>query len=328
MVKVVRMHAIGEADVMRVDDLNIEGAQAGEALVRIEAIGLNRGEALYRRGRYITPPPPLSRLGLEGIGVIESVGPGVTAFAPGQRVAVLPNFAQGQYGVYAEKAVLPVSALAPALEGVPAIEEAASWMQYLTAFGLMEAGGIKAGDYVIVPAASSSVGLAAIQIANWAGAIPIAATRTPAKSDALRALGAAHVVTTEGTDLEAEIARITGGAGAKVVFDPVGGPFVETWAKCMAQHGVLIIYGSLSGQPTPYPHRAAANKGLSLRGWMVAEITLDPARLARYRALMQQGLRSGRLKPVIDRVFPLDQIVEAHRHLESNQQIGKIVVTV
>ena len=179
-----------------------------------------------------------------------------------------------------------------------------------------------------IPAASSSVGLAAIQLANWAGAETIAATRTSAKAEALKAQGARHVIATEEVDVPAEVMRITGGKGARIVFDPVGGPFIETWAQAMAERGILFIYGGLSGQPTPYPHWSAAFKGLSLRGWVASEIWSKPERFERYRALILQGLAGGHLKPVIARTFPLDQIVDAHRYLESNQQVGKVVVTV
>ncbi len=125
-----------------------------------------------------------------------------------------------------------------------------------------------------------------------------------------------------------EITRITSGRGARIAFDPVGGPYVNTLAEALSEDGILFIYGSLSGQDTPYPHWSAAFKNLSLRGWVASTIWNKPDRFARGEALIRQGLREGRLKPVIDKVFKLDDIVEAHRYLESNQQVGKIVVEV
>lgn len=201
-------------------------------------------------------------------------------------------------------------------------------MQYLTAFAIVEVAKVSIGDYVLIPAASSSVGLAAIQLANWAGAVPIAATRHSDKAAALRTHGAPHVVATAESDVVAEVMRITQGKGARVVFDPVGGPNVEKLTNCMAEEGILFIYGGLSGQPTPYPHWPAALKGLSLRGWVASSIWNKPERFARARELILRGLAEGRLQPIIARTFPLREIVEAHRYLESNQQIGKIVVTV
>jgi NADPH:quinone reductase-like Zn-dependent oxidoreductase len=328
MTKVVRLHQFGGPEQLRIEDLEVGAPGPGEVLVRIEAIGLNRAEMGFRQGAYGAPPELPARMGYEAAGVLEALGPDVSGFEPGQRVSILPNFRQGQYGVYAERAIVPAHSLIPAPEGLSPVEAASVWMQYFTAMGIIEVGQAGPGDFVVVPAASSSVGLAAIQLANWAGAESVAATRTSAKAEALRAQGARHVIATQEVDVPAEVMRISGGKGARIVFDPVGGPFVETWAQAMAERGILFIYGGLSNQPTPWPHWPAAFNGLSLRGWVASEIWNKPERFERYRALILQGLSTGRLKPVIAKTFPLDQIADAHRYLESNQQIGKVVVTV
>jgi NADPH:quinone reductase-like Zn-dependent oxidoreductase len=171
-------------------------------------------------------------------------------------------------------------------------------------------------------------GLAAIQLANWAGAVPIATTRHTVKTAALKQHGAVHVISTDTTDLVTEVRRITGGKGARIIFDPVGGPEVEQLALAAAEGGIIFIYGGLSGKPTPFPHWPAALKGLSLRGWVASSIWSHPERFSRNRDLILQGLASGHLKPIIARTFPFSEIVAAHHYLESNQQVGKIVVTV
>lgn len=201
-------------------------------------------------------------------------------------------------------------------------------MQYFTALGIIEAGHAGVGDYVIIRAASSSVGVAAIQLANWAGAVPIATTRNGAKAAALQQQGAKHVIATETMDLVAEVHRITGGKGARVIFDPIGGPDVDQLAQAAAEEGIIFIYGGLSGKPTPFPHWPAALKSLSLRGWVSSTIWNHPERFERNRQLILQGLASGHLRPVIARTFPLAQIADAHRYMELNQHVGKIVVTV
>jgi NADPH:quinone reductase-like Zn-dependent oxidoreductase len=328
VVKVVRIHQPGPPEVLKIENLEIGLPGEGEALVRIEAIGLNRAEAIFRQGAYIAPPSWPARIGYEASGELLATGPGVQGLVPGQRVSILPNFRQGDYGVYAEQAIVPASSLIPIPDWLGPLDAAAIWMASFTALAVIEVGKAGPGDFVIVPAASSSVGLAAIQLANWAGAETIAATRTSAKAQALIAAGAKHVIATEEVDVQAEVMRITGGRGARIVFDPVGGPFVETWAKAMAERGILFIYGGLSGRDTPYPHWSAAFKGLSLRGWVASEIWGKPERFTHYRDLILQGLTGGQLKPMIAKTFALDQIVEAHRFLESNQQIGKVVVTV
>lgn len=325
--RVVRLHRLGGPEVLGIEQAPVREPAAGEALVRIQAIGLNRSEAMYRSGRYLVAPALPSLMGYEAAGVLEAVGAGVTGFTVGQPVCVLPNFRMGEYGVYADHAIVPASSLVGPPEGLGPVEAASVWMQFFTAFGIVQAGRVALGDFVLVPAASSSVGLAAIQIANWLGAEPIAMTRTSAKRAALQAQGARHVIASSECDVVAEVMRITGGRGAKVVFDPVGGPFVETLAKAMADEGTLIIYGSLSGEATPYPHWSAALKGLSLRGWVASQIWNHPQRFAQYRDLILRGLAGGHLRPVIARTFRLDDIVEAHRYLEANQQVGKIIVT-
>ena len=328
MSKVIRFHQYGGPEQLRIEDLEVGDPGVGEVRVRVEAIGLNRAEAAYRAGGYMPVSKFPSLIGYEGVGIVEALGPGVQGFAPGERVCVMPNFRPGEYGLYAERAIVPARSLIAPPAGLSVIEAASIWMQYFTALAIYEAAHAAVGDHILIRAASSSVGLAAIQLANWAGAVAIAATRSGGKTQALKAHGARHVIATEEADLAAEVQRITGGKGARIIFDPVGGPDIETLAKAAAEEGIIIVYGGLSGQPTPYPHWSAALKGLSIRGWVASSIWNKPERFARYRDLILYGLAEGHLKPVIAKTFPLAQIVEAHRYLESNQQLGKIVVTV
>jgi NADPH:quinone reductase-like Zn-dependent oxidoreductase len=328
MSQVVRIHQTGGPEVLRIEDLAVGRPGAGEIRIRVEAIGLNRAEAAYRAGQYLRTPKLPSLMGMEAAGIVEELGEGVQGLTPGERVCAIPSFGLGEYGVYAQQAIVPARSVIAAPPGLTPVQAASIWMQYLTAYAIIEIAKVGIGDYVLIPAASSSVGLAAIQLANWAGAVPIALTRHSAKAAALRAQGAQHVLATTECDLVAEVMRITGGKGARVAFDPVGGPFIEKLADSLAEEGILFIYGGLSGQPTPYPHWPAALKGLCIRGWVASSIWNKPERFARARHAILQGLAAGHLQPVIARTFPLDQIVEAHRYLESNQQVGKIVVTV
>ncbi|MCW2383130.1 MULTISPECIES: zinc-dependent alcohol dehydrogenase family protein [unclassified Sphingobium] len=328
MAKVVRVHELGPPDVLRFDEIAVGAPGPGEVRIRVEAIGLNRSEAMFRAGRYPTKPTLPTLIGYEACGIIEALGDGVSGFAVGDRVCALPMYPLGQYGVWAEQAIVPARCLLHAPPGLSAAQAAAVWMQYMTAYAIIEVGKAGIGDYVIIPAASSSVGLAAIQLANWAGAVSIAATRTSDKAEALKAHGAAHVIATGETDLVEAVMQITDGKGARLVFDPVQGPYVQTLTSAMAERGILFIYGGLSEQPTPYPHWNMAFKGLSMRGWVASEIWNHPERYKRAQEHILLGLKLGKLKPVIARTFPFSEIVEANRYLESNQQIGKIVVTV
>lgn len=328
MARVVMLRELGGPEVLQIEEGDVGSPEAGEVRIRIEAIGLNRSEAMFRAGRYPVAPELPTRIGYECAGVIEDVGPGVTAWQPGDAVCVMPNFRLGAYGVWGDEAIVPASSLLEPPPGLSTAECACIWMQYFTALAIVEGAAATIDDYVVIRAASSSVGLAAIQLANWAGAVPIAATRTSAKREALLEHGAAHVIATEEQDYVDEVRRITNGKGARIVFDPVGGPYVEKLAESMCERGILFVYGGLSEQPTPYPHWQSAFKGLSIRGWVASEIWGHPLRFERYKRVIYQGLERGRLKPVIAKTFPLDRIVDANRYLESNQQVGKVVVTV
>jgi NADPH:quinone reductase-like Zn-dependent oxidoreductase len=328
MTKTVRIHQTGGPEVLRLEDLPVGNPGPGEIRIRVQSIGLNRSEIGYRAGGYPVKPILPSLMGYEACGIVEALGPGVQGHAVGDQVCVIPTYRLGEYGVYAESAIVPVKSVIGVPPGLTPVQASAVWMAYLTAYAIIEVAKVGIGDYVLIPAASSSVGLAAIQLANWAGAVPIALTRRSTKAAALREQGAQHVVATEETDVVAEVMRITAGKGARTAFDPVGGPFVEKLCNSLAEEGILFIYGGLSEQPTPYPHWPVALKGLSLRGWVFSSIAGKPERFTRVRQVILTGLASGHLKPVIAKTFTLDHIVDAHAYMESNQQIGKVVVTV
>jgi NADPH:quinone reductase-like Zn-dependent oxidoreductase len=328
--RAVRFHATGGPEVLRIDEVELDQPGRGELRLRIEAIGLNRAEAAFRAGQYLEAPQLPARLGYEASGVIEAVGQEVHGWSVGDAVCVLPAFSMNDYGVYAEHAIVPAHALIRRPPGLAATEAAALWMAYLTAYGaLIDIAGVGQGDAVLITAASSSVALAAIQIANARGAIPIALTRSEAKAEHLLRLGAAQVIAGAGDDLASRVMEITGGKGARLAFDPVAGPAIMPLAEALAAGGMLILYGNLSGRAaeTPFPFFPAVGKGLSLRGYLVFELIRDPARLAAAGDFIAAGLAAGSLNPVIDRVFAFDDIVAAHRHLESNAQVGKVVLS-
>lgn len=330
MTRTVLFHELGGPEVMRLEDVEVGEPGPGEVRIRVDAIGLNRAEALFRSGHYIEPVKRFpARLGTEAAGVIEAVGPGVTGFRPGEPVSTVPAFSQNDYGVYADQAIVPAAAVLRRPEGLGAVDGAAVWMPYVTAYGaLVEVGGMRAGDTVVLNAASSSVGLAAIQVADRVGARPIALTRTGAKREALLKQGAAEVIVTESADVVEEVLAATGGRGAEFVFDAVAGPGIVELAKVVADDGMILVYGALSGEPTPYPGIDLGMPALNIRTYTLHETTRRPERLRRAEAFVASGLHSGALRPVVDRTFELGEIGEAHRYMESNAQIGKIVVTV
>ncbi len=329
MPKIVRFHEPGGPEVLKIEDLPLVEPGKGEVRLKVEAIGLNRAEIMFRKGQYLEAPQLPSRLGYEAAGIIDEVGPEVTDLKIGDRVSTIPSFSIGQYGVYGESAIVPAYAAAHYPHTLSAIEGAAIWMQYMTAYGaLIHYGNIQQDDAILITAASSSVGLAAIQLVKAVGGVGIATTRGADKKAFLLEAGADHVIVTDEEDLVERGMSITEGKGVRVVFDPVGGPVLEKLAAIAAPGGIIFIYGALAPHPTPFPLFPALAKGLTIRGYTLFEIVKIPEILQAGKSYIYQGLYSGALKPIIDKTFPLAEIAEAHRYMASNKQKGKIVVTV
>ncbi|WP_100965062.1 zinc-dependent alcohol dehydrogenase family protein [Bosea sp. FBZP-16] len=328
MARTIRFHRHGGPEVLTIEDIDVPPPGPGEVRIRTKALGLNRAEVLFRSGSYIEQARFPSGIGLEAAGLIESVGAGVEGLSPGDAVSLVPPRSMVSSPVHGELVTVPAELVVKHPPTLGWEAAAASWMQYLTAYGaLVDIARLARGEHVVITAASSSVGLAAIQIANRIGAIPIAVTRTSRKAQALREAGAAHVVALAEDGLEARLKEIAGEDGVRVVFDAVGGPAFIPLTAAMGRGGILFEYGGLSPQTTPFPLFNVLSKSLTLRGYLVHEIAGDPARLAAAKAFILDGLNDGSLTPIITRTFPFEEIVEAHRYLESNEQFGKVVVT-
>ncbi|TXN03323.1 zinc-dependent alcohol dehydrogenase family protein [Methylobacterium sp. WL64] len=328
MTRVVRFHEYGSADVLRIEDIEVPGPAADEVQIAVRAIGLNRAEVMFRKGAYLQEANFPSQLGYEAAGTVKATGRDVSGFAEGDAVSVIPTLDMSRWPTYGEVINIPVRSVVKHPAALSFEKAAASWMQYVTAWGaLIDQAKLTANDFVIVSAASSSVGIAAFQIARSVGATVIATTRTNAKAQALIDAGAHHVIATDEGDLAARVKNITGGKGARVVFDPIGGPAIAQFAEVMAVGGILLEYGALSPDEGPFPQFAVLGKSLILKGYLHTEIVSDDEALARAKAFIIEGLESGKLNPLVSRTFPFYQIREATQFLESNEQIGKIVLT-
>ena len=328
MPRIIRFHELGGPDVLKLEEEPTPEPAPGEVRLRIKAIGLNRADVMFRTGQYLERAALPSRLGFEAAGIVEALGEGVVDFAVGDGVGVIPGAPLGRYGTYAEQLIIPTTNLLRQPAGLTDIEAAALWMSYLTPYGgLVEAGRLQAGDWVLISAATSSVGLAAIQIARQLGARPIATTLSSDKREALLQAGAEAVIATREEPLAERLMDISGD-GVNLAFDAVGGPQITELAEALVPGGMLIAHGALSPEPTPFPLKLALRKSLTMRGYVYTEVTANPASLARAHAFLTDGVRSGHLKPQVDRIFDLEEVVEAHRYLESNQQFGKVVLRV
>jgi NADPH:quinone reductase-like Zn-dependent oxidoreductase len=329
MPRIVRFHEFGDADVLRIEELDVVLPAANEIRIVVKAIGLNRAEVMFRRNAYVQQAAFPSQLGYEAAGVVEAIGADVTDFAIGDAVSVIPTEDMARWGTYGELINIPARHVVKHPANLSFQQAAASWMMYVTAWGaLVEQAKLTSGEFVIVSAASSSVGTAAFQIAHAVGATVIASTRTSAKRQALIDAGADHVIATAEEDLVATVMKITGGKGARVVLDPIGGPNIAILAEAMAPRGILLEYGALSADEGPFPQFAVLGKSLTLKGYLYNEIVSDDYALARAKAFILAGLGNGALTPLISRTFAFDEVQEATRFLESNEQVGKVVLTV
>lgn len=329
MAKVVRFNRTGGAEVLEFVDEVVAAPAPHEVQIRVKALGINRAEIMYRTGQYVIDPVFPARMGYEAAGDVTAVGSEVEGIQVGDRVSVIPSFSFAQYGMYGEVVNAPAHAVAKIPQGITYEQAAATWMKYATAYGaLVYMGGMRAGDTVILGAASSSVGLAAIQLANLAGATPIALTRSLETAPALTSAGAAHVFRADDPQLTDKIRALTGGKGARLVFDPVGGSQARQLFKAMAFDGIYYQYGALSMDDLAVPVMEVLSQHLTLRGYELFEITQVPERLEAAKRFINAGLASGALKPVIDRVFDFKDLAAAHQYMEGGTQIGKIVVKV
>jgi NADPH:quinone reductase-like Zn-dependent oxidoreductase len=329
MPKIVRFHEFGGPEVLRIVEETAKQPGKGEVRLKVQAVGLNRAESMFMHGQYVEPPKLPGGLGYEAAGVVEAVGPDVDKSWVGKQVAVIPAFSMNDYAMLGEEVIAPAAALGEYPAKLSPVEGAAVWMQYVTAYGaLIAIAHLSKGDFVVIPAASSSVGLAAIEIAKAEGAVSIATTRKSNKKAELLSLGADYVIATEDEETVSRVMEITGGKGARVIFDPVGGPFLEKLAEAAAVGGIIFEYGWLSMQPTPFPLLTALVKRLSIRGYSLMEITLDPEKLPAAKKYIYDRLADGRFQPKVAKTFPFAQTVDAYKYLESNAQVGKVVITV
>jgi NADPH:quinone reductase-like Zn-dependent oxidoreductase len=324
MPRVVVYDAFGGPDVMRVVEEPVVEPAAGEVRVRIEASAVNPLDLMMRSGALPEAVAlPHARLGVEATGVVDALGPGTTGLATGDPVLLTAVPDADTRGSYAEYTTVPASRVVARPAGLSVTEAAAVWVAYSTAYGaLVEKAGMRPGDHVLITAASGGVGRAAVQIAEQLGAVPIAVTRNAGRREDLLAAGAAEAVATDRTDLVEAVRRHTGGRGADIVLDLVAGPGRQQLVEAARPGGTLVAAGFLDPRPTPFP------TGASLRffSYRSFEHTLDAVVVRRMAAFLDAGVRRGALRPAVGEVFALDDVVEAHRHLEKGLHAGKKTV--
>jgi NADPH:quinone reductase len=326
MSKAVVIRGAGDVDVLDIVDVAPPVAGAGEVVVEIAAAGLNRADCLQRRGFYPAPPgAPADIPGLEFAGVVAQRGPGATRFAEGERVmGIASGGAMATHIAAHERTLVPVPAGLD-LERAAAVPEV-----FMTAYdALFLQAGLSVGDDVVIHAAGSGVGTAALQLVARAGARAIGTSRGEEKLDRCRALGMADGILVDGEKRFADGVRaLTGGHGAVIILDPVGAAYLEENVRALAVGGRLVVIGLLGGATGSLPLGLLLSRRARVFGTVLRSRQLEEkAELAqKFTAHVLPLLADGRLVPVIDTVMPMSEVRQAHRRMEENDTFGKIVL--
>ncbi len=319
--RAILFHELGGPEVLRLGELPRPEPTPGTILIRNHAIGVNFADTLFRRGLYLTRPKRPDTPGLEAAGTIEALGQGVEGLAVGMRVAAITTKA------YADYCLAKASRVIPLPEFVDFERGAAFPIQALTAYHLLHtAHRTEAGQTVLVHSAAGGVGGLAVQMAKAAGARVIGTVSDDGKIGRARDAGADAVINYATQDLAAEALRLTEGRGVDLILDAVGKPTVENGLRCLAPRGHLIFYGRSGGVPDPVNLLRLLGKSLAVSGFVLYHILDVPddwaAGIERSFAL----LREGKVRLRIDHTFPLAEAADAHRHMESRQSVGKLVL--
>lgn len=328
VMQAVEISRFGAPEVLRLTERPVPVAGAGELLIRVRASGVNRPDVLQRSGAYPPPPGASDLPGLEVAGVIESGDAAAMAqagFKPGDRVCALVAG-----GGYAEYCVAPVGQCLPVPAGLDDVQAAALPETFFTVWSnVFDRGRLQAGETLLVQGGTSGIGVTAIQLARAFGATVIATAGSDDKCAACRQLGADHAINYRTQDFAAVAKELTGGKGVDLILDMVAGDYVAREVECLAEDGRLVIIAVQGGVT------AGFNAGLVLRRRLhITGSTLRPRPVA-FKAAVAQALRErvwplleqGQVRPVIHSTFGAEQAAQAHTLMESNQHIGKIVLT-
>lgn len=341
--RAVRVHEHGGYEVLRIEEVPDPVPRANEALVRLRAAGVNHLDTWVRRGVPGHKFPLPITLGCDGSGVVESVGEAVETLRPGDAVLVSPGVSCGvcreclagsdplcrRYGIVgetrdgtcAERIALPARNLLPKPETLSFEEAASIPLVFLTAWHMVvERAKTRPGDWVLVRAAASGVGSAAVQIAKLFGATVVAEARSQEKAESALALGADHAIDSSQDDVLEQIRRLTGKRGVDVVIEHVGEATWDSSVRALARGGRLVTCGATSGFDVKIDLRVLFFKNIALLGSTMG------SKAELIDALAQ--VAAGRLRPVVHRVLPLEDVALAHRMLAERRVIGKLVLSI
>lgn len=316
----------GDETVMRIGEAPEPDLGPGDLRIRVAAAGVNRADLLQRQGHYPPPPGASPLLGLECSGEVIEVGQNVEGWSPGDRVMALLAG-----GGYAEQVVVDAGSAMRVPESIDLIEAAALPEVLLTVYlNVFELGGLGPGDALLVHGGGSGIGTAAIQMAKSVDAGVVATAGSEEKCERCRQLGADVAVNYREEDFAEAARSTTGGRGVDVVLDSIGGPYLEANLKSLAMDGRLVVIGLMGGAKAELPMGLLLSRRLHVIGSTLrARSALEKAGLvSSLMVRFRDQLASGEIRPIVDRVLPLEQAAEAHRVMKASEHFGKILLRV
>lgn len=318
----IRMNTQGGPEVLQLQEMEIGSPGPGQVLIRQSACGLNFLDVYHRSGAYPLPLP--SGCGSEAAGTVEAVGPDVTAFREGDRVA----YQGGEPGAYADRRIMPTARLVRVPDGVSDEDAAAVLLKGMTVeYLLNRCVSLKAGDFALMYAAAGGVGLLAGQWAKHLGIKLIGVAGGEDKCEEARASGYAEVIDRSREDILARVKEITGGKGVPVVFDSVGKATFDISIDCLAPRGVFVSFGATSGPPPPVEASLLQKKGsLYFTRPTLVTYSSSPEEYAAASGAVFDLVARGVLKPAIGQRYPLADAAQAHRDLESGRTSGSTIL--
>jgi NADPH:quinone reductase len=320
----IRFNGAGGPEVIEVETAPLPVPGAGQVLVKVAAAGINRPDCLQRGGNYPPPPGATNVPGLEISGTIVAVGPGVEAKHIGEKICALVIS-----GGYAEYAVADLPLCLPIPKSLSLLEAGGLPENYYTVYdNVFTRGRLAKGETILIHGGSSGIGSTAIQLAKQAGARVIATVGTDAKCDFCRSIGADHAINYRTQDFAAEVKALTEGKGVEIILDMVGGPYIQKNINSLALEGRLVQIAFLQPSRNEIDLMPLMLKRLTITGSTLRarSVPLKAAIAEKLRADIWPMLEAGTVKPIIHKVFPLDEAREAHALMESSAHVGKIML--
>jgi len=331
MAKVLRVHEYKEykdLSGIHLDDIELAEPSEGEIRIKVDAFSLNYGDYELFADQYMFSLELPARFGDECAGVVDAIGKGVTEFKVGDKVSTIPWMNDG-YGVDGEFAILPARFATLYPDNLTPEEACCIWVAYLTAYyALHEISNITADDYVLITAASSSAGMAAMEMCRKVGAKTIGTSRTAKNRDFLLSIGFDHVIAQSEDDMSASIMEFSKGQGTRIIYDPIGGKIVQDYVGGIAQNAIIFLYGGMDPTPTVLPEIEMTQKAACLRPFSVYNHVYEKESRERGLKFVYDALKDGSLKAYVEKSYLLADFRDAFEaQLTSTTRRGKMVIS-